>query len=113
MFVKSGQSVSLKAWVRSDVHHGRDAAGGDRAVGRDHGERVREEREADGVVEVRVADQRVLDLDLLGHRERAPDGSGVDQDAVVDEEGRRPLALTFTAIGPKDLEPHSTLACLL
>jgi len=29
----------------------------------------------------------VLDLDLLGHRERATDSAGVDEDAVVHEEG--------------------------
>jgi hypothetical protein len=49
-----------------------------------------------------MADEGVLDLDLLGGAERAPHGSRVHEDAVVNEKGRRPLALTLTAVRPED-----------
>ena len=81
---------------------GRDAAGGHPAVGSDHGEGVGEEGEPSRVVEVGVADQGVLDLDLLRHRERATDGARVDQNPVVDQERRRPLPRPFTADTPRE-----------
>jgi hypothetical protein len=59
------------------------------------------------VVQVGVTDEGVRDGGLLGDRERSADGSGVDQNTIVDQKGRRPLALTITAKGSKDLQPHS------
>ena len=59
------------------------------------------------VVEVAVAQDGVVDRDLLGNGQRAADGSRVDENGVVDQEGRGPLALPFAAVGPEDLEPHS------
>ena len=84
------------------------AARGDRALRSDHGQGVGEEGEAHGVVEVGVAQHGVGDGGLLGDGESASDGARVHQDVVVDEEGRRSLALPVTAVGPEHLEPHST-----
>jgi hypothetical protein len=39
----------------------------------------------------------MLDLDLLGNRQRAPDGAGIHQDPVVHEKGGRALSEPFTA----------------
>ena len=61
------------------------------------------------MVEVGVTDDRVLDLDLLGNGERPPYRAGVDEDAVVNEEGRRPLTLPLAAECPEDLD----LQCFL
>jgi hypothetical protein len=49
-----------------------------------------------------VADQGVLDLDLLRDREGTADGSRIYQHAVIDEEGRGPLPQTLAAVGPED-----------
>ena len=54
-----------------------------------------------------MGDQRVGDRGLLGDRQRPADGAGVDEDAIIDQKGRRPLALTITTKGSEDLEPHS------
>src|SRR5712691_4614372 len=48
------------------VEHGPDAACGHPTLGRDHGQGVGKEGEAGDVIEMGMADQRVLDLDLLG-----------------------------------------------
>ena len=104
--VKFGQSASLKAWVRSASDHRGDAAGGDPAVGRDHGQGIGEEGEPGGVVQVGVADDRELDLDLFGHREGPADRARVDQHPVVDEEGGRPLPHAFAAEGPQHPNLH-------
>ena len=53
------------------------------------------------MVEVGVADEGVLDLHLLGDRERAAHGAGIDKDAVVHEKCGRPLPQPLAAKGPK------------
>jgi len=61
------------------------------------------------VVQVGVADQRVPDLHLLGHREGPADRAGIDEDVVVQEKCRRPLALPLAAVGSENLELQSLL----
>ena len=53
-----------------------------------------------------VADQRVLDLDLLGGREGAADGTGIHENLVVYEKGRGPLSLPLTSERAKDFDLH-------
>src|SRR5207249_3435816 len=59
------------------------------------------------VVEMRMRDERVLDLRLLGQGERATDRAGIDQDAVVDEEGRGALTESFGSVGAEHSNLHS------
>ena len=77
----------------------------DRASSAAARERFRQERESGDVIEVRVGDQGVLDLELLGDRESAADATGVDQDAVVDEKRGGSLAQPFASEGAE----HSNL----
>jgi hypothetical protein len=58
------------------------------------------------VIQVGVGEQGVLDLDLLGHREGAPDRSRVDQHPIIDKKRRRPLSRALTAEGPEDPNLH-------
>ena len=106
MFVKFGQSASLKAWVRSASMTGAMLQAVTRRSAATIAEGVGEEGEAGGVIQVGVADQGELDLDLLGHRERAAHGAGVHQDPVVDEERRGPLPQAFAPERPEDLNLH-------
>jgi hypothetical protein len=46
----------------------------------------------------------MLDLHLLGDRERPPHRAGVNEDAIVNEEGGGTLSLPFAAIRPEDLD---------
>ena len=68
------------------VEHRPDAAGRDPTLRRQHGQSVREEAEPGDVVEVGMADEGVLDLDLFGGGKGSADRSRVHQDPVVDEE---------------------------
>jgi hypothetical protein len=47
------------------------------------------------VVEVSVADQRMLDRDLLRDRQGAADAPGINEDAVIDKERRWALTLSL------------------
>src|SRR5205809_627719 len=88
---------------------GRDAGHRHLPLRADHGEGVGEEGKPGHVVQVGVADQRVPDLHLLGHREGPADRAGIDEDGVVHEKCRRPLALPLAAVGSENLELQSLL----
>src|SRR5713101_6162032 len=87
--------------------HGIDA--GDRHRGPDlaEPERLAEVHEPRDVIQVSVRDDGVFDGELLGHGEGAADAAAVDQDLVVDEEGRRPLPETFAAEGAEHANLHA------
>ena len=82
MWVRRAASVSGRAWtwiggrVRAALAH--------HAVG--------EQADRQDVVEVRMADQDVLDPGQRVERQVADAGAGVDQDVVVEQERRRPAA---------------------
>src|SRR5712691_6603727 len=86
----------------------RDATGRNAPLGSDHGQSVGEEGESHRVVEVGVAHEGVLDLDLLGDRERPAHRAGVHQHAVVHEEGSGPLARPLAAVSPENFYLHET-----
>ena len=96
------------------VHDGLRAGHRHRAPGAAACERLRQEGEPGHVIEVRVADERMLDLELLRNGESAADAAGVDQDTVVDEKGRRTLAQPFASEGAEHSKLHirSRLALL-
>jgi hypothetical protein len=66
------------------LDHRGDAGRDHPTIGRDHRQGIGQECEAGCVVQVGVGQEGVLDLDLLGDRERAAHGAGVDQDPIVD-----------------------------
>ena len=78
--MKSGQTVSLKIDVRSALTTGSRLAmvSGLRDLAQRQG--LGEVGEPGHVVEVRVGDQRVVDLDLFSAREGGPDSTAVDQE---------------------------------
>src|SRR5437870_1166465 len=78
----------------------------DRPPGTSAGERVGEKSQADHVVEVRVGQEGVLDLELLVDGQGSGHGARVDEDAVVDEERGRPLPEPLAAEGPEHLDLH-------
>jgi hypothetical protein len=49
----------------------------------------------------------VLDEGLLGHGQRTANGARVDEDSVVDEEGRGPLTESFGSVGAEYSYLHS------
>ena len=68
---------------------------------------VDEEGQGAGVVEVRVRDQDVLDLDLLLERQGARDPARVEGEGVVDEERGHPVPGDVAAVTAEYLEPHA------
>ena len=89
------------------IHDGLEARHRERRARLGEGECLGEEGEARDVVEMRMRDERVLDLRLLGQGERATDRAGIDQDAVVDEEGRGALTESFGSVGAEHSNLHS------
>src|SRR5262245_48149841 len=83
------------------VDHRGDAAYRDLPFRRHHRERIGQEGDASRVVQVRVTDDGMLDFDLLGNRQGATDGTGIDEDAIVHEKRRWPLSEPFTAERPQ------------
>src|SRR3990172_6632551 len=68
------------------------------------GHEIGEERHVLHVVEVRVREQDVVDPEQLFQRERGGERAGVDGEAVVDEEARRPARAQLTAPAAEDAE---------
>ena len=84
------------------MHLDRPAAGG---AARAH-HAVGQQADGQHVVEVRVADQDVVDARQRVERQVADAGAGVDQHVVVEQEGRGPAAGRDGAGTAEDGEDH-------
>ena len=72
---------------------------------------IDEERQPDGVVEVRVRDQHVLDARLGAEGQGARHRARLEEDVTVDEEaGQAPLRHAAT-VATEDLEEHAARGC--
>src|SRR5947199_224774 len=88
------------------AHHGIDAGDRHGGAGLTEAERLAEVHEAGDMVQVRVRDQRVLDRELLGNRQRARHGARVDQRPVVDEKRGGAVPEPLAAEGAEHAEFH-------
>jgi len=61
------------------------------------------------VIEVRVADESVFDVDLLGGRQIPINRARVHQDPIVDEESRGTLPWSLAPIRAENLDLHPTV----
>jgi hypothetical protein len=92
--VKSGQITPLKMWRRSasSVSGSACTTIGPRAARAQAQHAVGEQADRQHVVEVRMADQDVVDARQLVERQVADAGAGVDEHAVVEQERGGPAA---------------------
>ncbi len=91
------------------VEHWAQTAGRYPTLGGEHGQRVGEEAEPGDVIEMGVADEGVLDVDLLRGRQGSADGARVYQNPVVDEERRGSLPLPLAPVRAENLDLHATI----